>query len=52
MIPVPEISIQNQIADHIQDIREQAKTLRREAEQVLEQAKRRVEEMLLSGSQE
>lgn len=51
-IPIPPLEKQEEISLHVYAIREQAKNLRREAEQVLEQAKCRVEEILLSGSQE
>lgn len=46
-IPLPPIEKQNEIADHIQAIRTQAKQLRAEAAAGLEQAKQEVEAMIL-----
>lgn len=47
LIPLPPLEKQNEIADHIQTIRDQAKQLRAEAAAGLEQAKREVEAMIL-----
>jgi type I restriction enzyme M protein len=52
LIPVPPIDKQTEIAARVFEIRDQAKQLRQQAEAELETAKRRVEEMLLSRSQE
>jgi restriction endonuclease S subunit len=41
-IPLPPLSIQNEIADHITQIRSRAKQLQQEAKEGLEQAKRAV----------
>ena len=46
-IPLPTLEKQNEIAAHIQDIRDQAKQLRAEAAAGLEHAKREVEMMIL-----
>ena len=46
-IPLPPIEKQNEIAQYIQDLRDQAKQLQEEAKEVLESAKREVEEMIL-----
>ncbi len=46
-IPIPPLTIQNQIADNINNIRQQAKQLQSEATIVLEQAKQEVELMIL-----
>ena len=46
-IPVPPIEKQNEIAEHIKSIRKQAKQLKLEAKEVLEQAKLEVEKMIL-----
>lgn len=46
-IPLPPIEKQNEIAQYIQEMRDQAKQLQEEAKEVLESAKREVEEMIL-----
>jgi len=46
-IPVPEMSKQLAIAEHIRQIRQEAKRLRNEAEAELKNAKCRIEAMLL-----
>ena len=46
-IPLPSISKQIAIAEHIRQIRAEAKRLRIEAETALEAAKRRIEALLL-----
>ncbi len=46
-IPFPSISKQKEIADHITNIRQQAKTLQNEAKTAIEEAKRTVEAMIL-----
>lgn len=46
-IPIPDMSKQVVIAEHIRQIRQEAKRLRSEAEAELEAAKRRIEAMLL-----
>lgn len=46
-IPLPSIEKQNEIANHIQNIRSQAKQLQKEANAVLEKAKKEVEKMIL-----
>lgn len=46
-IPFPSISKQKEIADHITNIRQQAKTLQNEAKTTIEEAKRTVEAMIL-----
>lgn len=50
LIPIPPIEKQNEIATHIQAIRDQAKQLRAEAAAGLEQAKREVEAMIIGES--
>ena len=47
LIPVPPIEKQNEIAEHIASIRQQAKRLQQEASEGLEQAKCEVEAMIL-----
>lgn len=47
MIPYPPLSKQKEIADYIKSIREQAKKLQKEAEQIFTDAKRHVEKMIL-----
>ena len=47
IIPYPSQNKQNEIANHIQDIRSRAKALQQEAAQVLEAAKQEVERMML-----
>lgn len=53
-IPIPIIDpiLQRKIVEEVNKKQAEAENLRHKAEQVLEQAKRKVEEMLLSGSQE
>ncbi len=46
-IPVPPINKQNEIVEHIQDIRTQAKQLQAEAAQILADAKAEVERLIL-----
>jgi len=46
-IPLPDINIQNEIANHIQKIREEAKKLKEQALQNLENTKKEIEKMLL-----
>ncbi len=46
-IPIPPIEKQNEIADHIRRIREQAKQLQKEAIEELEMAKKEVEQIIL-----
>jgi restriction endonuclease S subunit len=46
-IPLPPLSIQNEIANHIQSIRNKARALENEAKEILEQAKAEVERMIL-----
>ena len=46
-IPLPPLPIQKGIADHITNIRQQAKTLQNEAKIAIEEAKRTVEAMIL-----
>lgn len=47
LVPVPPLPIQKEIADHITNIRQQAKTLQNEAKNAIEEAKRTVEAMIL-----
>lgn len=47
LVPLPPLEKQNEIAAHIQTIRDRAKQLRAEATAVLEQAKQEVEEMII-----
>ena len=46
-IPLPPIEKQNEIAKHIQTIRDNAKQLQNEAKQALEDAKIKVEKLIL-----
>ncbi|SHE98052.1 restriction endonuclease subunit S [Dysgonomonas macrotermitis] len=46
-IPIPPLEKQNEIAQHIQSLREQAKQLQNDAKAILEQAKKDVEQMIL-----
>lgn len=46
-MPIPPLEKQTEIANHIQNIRSQAKALQHEAASVLEEAKREVERMIL-----
>jgi len=48
-IPLPPIAKQQEIADHIEHIRNKAKGLRKQAAADLEQAKQEVEAMILGG---
>jgi len=48
-IPLPPLEKQNQIAEHISKIREQAKQLQAEAKTELEQAKQEIEVIILGG---
>ncbi|RUA05719.1 MAG: hypothetical protein DSY43_03705 [Gammaproteobacteria bacterium] len=48
-IPLPPLAKQNQIAEHISKIRDQAKQLQIEAKDELEQAKKEIETMILGG---
>ena len=47
IIPKPSIEKQTEIADHITNIRNQVKQLQQEADAIVEEAKERVERMLL-----
>lgn len=49
-IPVPGIHTQERIAAHIRDVRQEAKRLRQQAEAELNQAKQKIEAMLLGES--
>lgn len=49
-IPLPPLSVQTEIADHITLIRSRAKQLQQEAKEGLEQAKRAVEAMILGDA--
>lgn len=46
-IPLPPLEKQNEIASHIQNIRDQAKVFQEEAEAILNQAKTKVDQMIL-----
>jgi len=46
-IPLPPLEKQTEIAEHIKGIHTQAKKLQKEAQQILEKAKREVEQMIL-----
>ena len=46
-IPLPPLPIQKEIAEHITNIRQQAKTLQNEAKAAIEEAKRTVKAMIL-----
>ncbi|MBD3725444.1 MAG: restriction endonuclease subunit S [Flavobacteriaceae bacterium] len=48
-IPLPPIEKQNEIAEHIQAIRDKAKQLQDEAKKVLDEAKIEVEKLILSN---
>jgi type I restriction enzyme S subunit len=48
-IPLPPLSIQNEIADHIQSLRNRAKELQLRADEVLDNSKIEVENMILYG---
>ena len=47
LIPLPPIEKQNEIAKHIEEIRLRAKVLQAEGKAILEDAKRKVEEMII-----
>ena len=47
-IPLPPLNIQNEIASHIQALRDEAKQLKQEAKEVLKKAKDEVEEIILN----
>jgi type I restriction enzyme M protein len=47
LIPLPPLSVQTKIAEHITKIRNQAKQLEKEAKEIAEQAKQKVEKMIL-----
>lgn len=51
IIPLPPIEKQNEIAEHISQIRDQAKQLQFEAKTELEQAKQEIETMILGSEQ-
>lgn len=46
-IPLPPLSKQKEIADHIENLRQQAKTLQAEGIEILENAKKEVERMII-----
>jgi len=46
-IPLPPLSKQKEIADHIENLRQQAKTLQAEGKEILENAKKEVERMII-----
>lgn len=46
-IPVPSINKQQEIVDYIADIRTRAKALQAEGKAILEDAKRKVEQMII-----
>lgn len=46
-IPLPPLEKQNEIAQHIQSIRNQARSLQKEAQEILEKAKKEVEQIIL-----
>ena len=50
IIPKPPVEKQTQIANHIDDIRNQAKQLQQEANVIVEEAQREVERILLEGA--
>lgn len=50
IIPLPTLSIQNEIVEHITDLRQRAKTLEAEAKEAIETAKAEVERMILGES--
>jgi restriction endonuclease S subunit len=49
IIPLPSLTKQQEIANHIEAIRKKAKDLRKQAVADLEQAKQEVEAMILDG---
>ena len=48
MVPIPPLDKQNEIAEHIETIRIQAKALQEEGERILENAKHEVEHIIMS----
>jgi type I restriction enzyme S subunit len=50
IIPLPSIQTQNKISNHIENIKEQAKSLKQQATNDFEKAKQEVEAMLLGGN--
>ena len=50
LIPLPPIEKQNDIAKHIETLRLKAKTLQAEGKAILEDAKRKVEQMIIGNS--
>jgi restriction endonuclease S subunit len=48
-IPLPPLPIQNEIASHIQSLRDEAKELKKEAKDILKSAKDEVEAIILKG---
>lgn len=49
-IPLPPLNIQNEIASHIQALRDEAKQLKQEAKEVLKKAKDEVESIILGDA--
>lgn len=49
-IVVPPPSVQDEIVNHIMNLRKQAKTLQAEASEILENAKKEVETTILGGN--
>lgn len=49
-IPLPPIAVQTEIADHIAALRARARQLTREASEIVEHAKRQVEQMILGAA--
>lgn len=47
LVPIPPIEKQNDIAEHIENIRLQAKILQKDGSTILENAKREVEQMII-----
>ena len=50
LIPIPPLKKQQELADHIRNIRTQAKKLHQEAADILAQAKTTVEQMILGAN--
>ncbi len=48
-IPLPPLKKQNKIAKHIQNIRQKAKDIQTEGEEILEEAKQKIEQMILNS---
>lgn len=48
VIPAPPLKKQNEIIDHIHQLRKQAKQLKKEAKQEIENDRQKVEEILLT----